>query len=195
MSSVERLITALTKLPSVGRRSATRMALHLLSSKENVMHHVIASLQEAYDTVAYCSLCGNLCEHDPCQICTDSHRSSRKLCVVEDVSDLWALEQSGVFRGRYHVLGGVLSPMRGISPEHLRIALLEKRVQEEDIDEIILAMNLTVDGQATAHYITEVLEPYHKKITALAHGIPLGGELEYLDAGTLQAALTQRREL
>jgi len=192
-SEIERLISLLAKLPGLGPRSARRAALHLLKKKESLLSPLVDALTRAADQICTCSCCGNLDVEDPCSICTDPRRKEQAICVVEEIADLWALERSGAFRGRYHVLGGTLSALDGIGPEDLHITGLVERASAEAVEEVILATNATVDGQATAHYIADRLGPCSVTVTRLAHGLPLGGELDYLDDGTLTTALKARR--
>lgn len=189
---IERLIQLLAKLPGLGPRSARRAALHLIKRKEQLFLPLAAAMAEAAETMRVCSTCGNVDTADPCTICTDPRREETTLIVVEDVSDLWALERASAMNVRYHVLGGTLSPLDGIRPEDLNIAGLVDRVAHGSVAEIILAVNATVEGQTTAHYITDQLADFEIKITRLAHGVPVGGELDYLDEGTLAAALKSR---
>lgn len=193
MTELDRLIALLSKLPGLGPRSARRAALHLIERREQLLRPLASALTEADQRVRACTTCGNLDTSDPCGICADQTREPLSLCVVEDVRDLWALERSGAFRGRYHVLGGTLSALDGRGPDALRIAELVDRVKSLGITEVILAMNATVEGQTTAHYVAERLEPGGVRITRLAQGVPLGGELDYLDDGTLKTALRARR--
>jgi recombination protein RecR len=193
MTELEHLIALLAKLPGLGPRSARRAALFLMKKRESVMQPLAKAMAEAAEAVRSCSLCGNLDTCDPCAVCADPKRDAAMICVVEDVADLWALERSGSYRGRYHVLGGVLSALDGIGPEDLRIGALVARASGQGIAEVILATSATVDGQTTAHYIAERLAESGAKISALAHGVPVGGELDYLDDGTLSAALRARR--
>ncbi len=190
---IDRLIELLAKLPGLGPRSARRAALHLLKRKEALLIPLGSALAAAAENVHQCSRCGNLDAVDPCAICTDPRRDESLICVVEDVADLWALERAGVFKGRFHVLGGVLSALDGVGPEDLTIAALVARARADQVREVILATNATVDGQTTAHYLTDRLEDCGVTVTRLAHGIPVGGELDYLDDGTLGAALKARR--
>ena len=192
-AEIERLIQLLARLPGLGPRSARRAALHLVKKKEQLLGPLAAALTEARDSIVTCETCGNLDTTSPCALCRDERRDARILCVVEDVADLWALERASVFRGRYHVLGGALSALDGITPERLNVAALLARAK--DVDEVIIAVNATVEGQTTAHYITELLQDAHVKVTRLAHGVPVGGELDYLDEGTLSAAFKARRVL
>src|SRR5882757_10301642 len=191
-SEIERLIQLLAKLPGLGPRSARRAALALLKKRDTLLEPLADSLREAADAILSCEVCGNLDTQSPCAICSDPRRDSHLLCVVEDVADLWALERAGVFRGRYHVLGGALSALDGVTPERLNLPKLLERVKA-GATEVILAMNATVEGQTTAHYLLDALEPLGVKITRLAHGVPVGGELDYLDEGTLSAAFKARR--
>jgi len=190
---IERLIQLLAKLPGFGPRSARRAALVLLKKREALLEPLSAALAEAAAAIKTCEVCGNLDTSSPCSLCRDPRRDARILCVVEDVADLWALERAGVFRGRYHVLGGALSALDGITPERLNVAALLARAK--DVDEIIIAVNATVEGQTTAHYLMDVLAGTGVKVTRLAHGVPVGGELDYLDEGTLSAAFKARRAL
>ena len=190
---IERLSQLLAKLPGLGPRSARRVALNLLKKREALLEPLAGALRDAADAITTCETCGNLDSTNPCSICKDSRRDSHILCVVEDVADLWALERAGVFRGRYHVLGGALSALDGVTPDRLNIAPLMSRVT--GVDEVILAMNATVEGQTTAHYLMDTLgqAASQLKVTRLAHGVPVGGELDYLDEGTLSAAFRARR--
>jgi recombination protein RecR len=192
---IDRLIAQLAKLPGLGPRSSRRVALHLLKRRAVALDPLIAALTQAADRVRPCGVCGNLDTADPCALCGDSRRDERMICVVEDVADLWALERGAAYRGRYHVLGGVLSALDGTGPEDLQIAALVERARAGAVEEVILATSATVDGQTTAHYITDRLADCNVVITHLAHGVPMGGELEYLDDGTLAAALKARRPL
>ncbi len=190
---IEKLIQLLAKVPGLGPRSARRAALHLIKKKEHLLGPLAQSMGEAYNTVKICSRCGNVDTIDPCTVCTDSRRDQSVIIVVEDVSDLWALERAGAMNAAYHVLGGTLSPLDGIGPDDLNIRGLVDRVNDGgSVREIILAVNATVEGQTTAHYITDQLSGLEVKITRLAHGVPVGGELDYLDEGTLTAALRAR---
>lgn len=190
---IERLIGLLAKLPGLGPRSARRAALYLLKRRESVMTPLAKVLNDTADAVGICGTCGNLDANDPCGICTDPQRLGSQICVVEEVADLWALERAGAFAGRYHVIGGVLSALDGVGPEDLNMAGLAARANEPEVEEIILALSATVDGQTTAHYITERLDGADVSITRLAQGVPVGGELDYLDDGTIAAALKARR--
>ena len=192
-SEIERLIQLLAKLPGLGPRSARRAALALLKKRDTLLEPLADSLREAADAILSCEICGNLDTQSPCAICSDPRRDPHLLCVVEDVADLWALERASVFRGRYHVLGGALSALDGVTPERLNIGSLLERAQADGIEEVVLAMNATVEGQTTAHYLMDLLGDL--KVTRLAHGVPVGGELDYLDEGTLSAAFKARRAL
>ncbi|MBQ0710867.1 MULTISPECIES: recombination mediator RecR [unclassified Ochrobactrum] len=192
---IERLIQLLARVPGLGPRSARRAALHLIKKKEALLVPLGGAMQEAAEKVRICSCCGNVDTSDPCTICTDERRDPATLIVVEDVSDLWALERAGTMNVRYHVLGGRLSPLDGIGPDDLNIKGLVERVASGNIKEVILAVNATVEGQTTAHYITDQLSGFDVRVTRLAHGVPVGGELDYLDEGTLAAALRARTTL
>ena len=189
---IERLIQLLAKVPGLGPRSARRAALHLIKKKEQLLAPLAAAMGEAVDKVRVCSVCGNVDTVDPCTVCSDPRRDASTIIVVEDVSDLWALERAAALSARYHVLGGTLSPLDGVGPDDLNIKGLVSRVAEGGVREVILAVNATVEGQTTAHYITDQLAGLGVKVTRLAHGVPVGGELDYLDAGTLAAALKSR---
>ncbi|MDT6939868.1 recombination mediator RecR [Brucella pseudogrignonensis] len=192
---IERLIQLLARVPGLGPRSARRAALHLIKKKEALLVPLGGAMQEAAEKVRICSCCGNVDTSDPCTICTDDRRDPSVLIVVEDVSDLWALERAGTMNVRYHVLGGRLSPLDGLGPDDLNIKGLVERVATGEIREVILAVNATVEGQTTAHYITDQLTNFEVRVTRLAHGVPVGGELDYLDEGTLAAALRARTAL
>jgi recombination protein RecR len=189
---IERLIQLLARLPGLGPRSARRAALHLVRRRADLMEPLTAALGEALDKIVVCATCGNIDTRDPCTVCSDLNRDRTILIVVENVADLWALERAAVASGRYHVLGGTLSPLDGVGPDDLNIEKLIRRAHEPDVKEVILALNATVDGQTTAHYITDLLRDSGVKVTRLAHGVPVGGELDYLDEGTLSAALRAR---
>ena len=195
MSDLDTLIQLLSKLPGLGPRSARRAALHLVKRKESLMQPLAEAMRAAAERIRACSICGNLDTDDPCALCRDMRRDPHLLCVVEDVADLWAIERTAAFRGRYHVLGGTLSALEGIGPEDLRIDALIARASGGEVKELILALNATVEGQTTAHYITDRLVGTGVVVSRLAHGVPMGGELDYLDEGTLSAALAQRRPL
>ena len=189
---IERLIQLLARLPGLGPRSARRAALALIKKRELVMAPLAAALQTALEKIAVCSVCGNIDSRNPCTVCTDPTRDASVLVVVADVADLWALERAGALSARYHVLGGTLSPLDGIGPGELTIDALVTRAHAPGVSEVILALNATVEGQTTAHYITDLLRDAQVKVTRLAHGVPVGGELDYLDEGTLATALRQR---
>lgn len=190
---IERLIALLAKLPGLGPRSARRAALALVKKRDGLMKPLAVAMADAAEKIRPCNICGNVDSTDPCHICSAPGRDGSMICVVQEVGDLWALERAGAFRGRYHVLGGSLSALDGIRPEDLNIAGLISRAAAPNITEVILAMNATVDGQTTAHYITDRLEACGVSVSRLAHGVPVGGELDYLDDGTLTAALRSRR--
>src|SRR5262245_19728234 len=189
---IENLIALLAKLPGLGPRSARRAALHLIKKREQLLMPLAHAMSEAADRIVVCRECGNLDTASPCTICADPRRDPAMICVVEQVGDLWALERAGVINARYHVLGGTLSPLDGIGPEDLTIERLVSRVAEGGVGEVVIALNATVDGQTTAHYVTDLLAGTGVKVTRLAHGVPVGGELDYLDEGTLAAAIRSR---
>lgn len=189
---IERLIQLLARLPGLGPRSARRAALHLIKKREQLLAPLAEAVRVAAERVVVCSSCGNVDTSDPCAVCSDARRDPSVLIVVEDVSDLWALERAAVMNARYHVLGGVLSALDGVRPEDINLDGLVARASAPEVKEVILALNATVDGQTTAHYITDLLSHLPVKITRLAHGVPVGGELDYLDEGTLSAAIRQR---
>jgi recombination protein RecR len=195
MTEIDRLIQALAKLPGLGPRSARRAVLYLLKRRETVLEPLIRVMRAAADGVAACSVCGNLDSIDPCSLCRDAERDPAVICIIEDVADLWALERSGCFRGRYHILGGVLSALDGVGPDDLGVARLVARASAPEVREVILALSFTVDGQATAFYLADALANAGVTISGIAHGVPLGGELHYLDDATLATALTARRGL
>jgi recombination protein RecR len=192
---IEKLIQLLARLPGFGPRSARRAALHLIRKREELLQPLTHAMQVACEKIVTCTNCGNVDTTDPCTICRDPRRDPHVLVVVETVTDLWALERAGVIRGHYHVLGGTLSPLDGVGPKDLNLERLVGSVSNQAINEVILAVNATVDGQTTAHYITDVLSHTGVKITRLAHGVPVGGELDYLDEGTLAAAIRSRSPL
>jgi recombination protein RecR len=192
---LDNLIRMLSNLPGLGNRSARRIALHMLSKRSSVMLPLAQLLQNAAEEIVDCDICGNLDVHNPCNICQSAKRDQTALCVVAQVSDLWAIERTGSFRGNYHVLGGLLSALDGIGPQDLRIDSLIARVESEPVNEVILALSATVDGQSTAHYIADRVNATNKaglQISRLAHGVPVGGELDYLDDGTITTALKSR---
>jgi recombination protein RecR len=188
-----RLIDLLAKLPGLGPRSARRAALHLMKKRDQLLNPLAAALADAAAKVEVCRQCGNFDTANPCAVCTGPGRDGAIICAVEEVGDLWAMERAGVFRGRYHVVGGTLSALDGIRPEDLNISGLVERASHPDVREVILALNATVDGQTTAHYITDRLAHLQVKVTRLAHGVPVGGELDHLDDGTIAAAMASRR--
>ena len=191
-SDLENLIEMMAKLPGLGPRSARRAVLHMVKKRALVLTPLSDAVQRVAETARECLNCGNIGTADLCEICESEKRATGELCVVEDVADLWAMERAGVFKGRYHVLGGTLSALDAVGPDELRIPKLIDRVTTEDISEVILALNATVDGQTTAHYIADQLE-HRVKVTSLAQGVPIGGELDYLDDGTIGAALRARK--
>jgi recombination protein RecR len=189
---IERLIQLLARLPGLGPRSARRAALFLIKKREALMAPLTAALQTAMDKIAVCRICGNVDTANPCTICTDPRRDASAIVVVADVADLWALERAHAINARYHVLGGTLSPLDGVGPDDLTIDALIGRAHDSAVNEIILALSATVDGQSTAHYIIDLLHDANVKVTRLAHGVPVGGELDFLDEGTLAAAIRSR---
>lgn len=189
---IERLIQLLARLPGLGPRSARRAALHLIKKREQLMAPLTGALETARMKIVVCGVCGNIDTCNPCTVCTDDKRDPSTIVVVADVADLWALERASAINARYHVLGGTLSPLDGIGPQDLSIDALVSRAHDRSVKEVILALNATVDGQTTAHYITDLLHNANVKVTRLAHGVPVGGELDYLDEGTLAAAIRSR---
>jgi recombination protein RecR len=192
---IERLIQLLARLPGLGPRSARRAALHLIKKREPLMAPLAQALQTAIDKIEVCRVCGNIDTQNPCTVCADEQRDGSVIVVVADVADLWALERAGALNARYHVLGGILSPLDGVGPQDLTIDSLVTRAHSPAVQEVILALNATVDGQTTAHYITDLLHGANVAVTRLAHGVPVGGELDYLDEGTLSAAIRSRTPL
>ncbi len=192
---IEALTQALARLPGLGPRSARRAVLHLLKKRDAALGPLREALTAVDERLENCSVCGNVDTTNPCAICADARRDQRSLCVVEEVADLWALDRSRLFPGRFHVLGGRLSALEGIRPEDLSIDNLVRRIEAGGIDEVVLAMNATLEGQTTAHYIAERIERFPVRVTQLAHGLPVGGELDYLDEGTLAQALRARRPM
>jgi recombination protein RecR len=192
---IERLIQLLARMPGLGPRSARRAALHLIKKREQLMTPLADALQAAIEKITICRICGNIDSQNPCTVCTDPRRDPSVLVVVADVADLWALERANAVNARYHVLGGTLSPLDGVGPEDLTIDQLVTRANADEVKELILALSATVDGQTTAHYITDLVTNAGVKVTRLAHGVPVGGELDYLDEGTLAAAIKQRLPL
>jgi len=192
---IEQLVKIISKLPSLGTRSARRIVLHLLKKRETFIPQLISALQDVNEHIKVCEICGNYDTESPCSICKSTSRENNLLCIVQDISDLWALERGGLYKGKYHVLGGVLSAIEGITPDDLNIGQLLERIQKEDITEIILALPATVDGQITMHYISSLLKDKNIRISTLAQGIPVGAELDYMDDGTIKLALDMRKEL
>lgn len=192
---IEQLIKVIAKLPSLGTRSARRIVLHLIKKREILIPQLIQALENAEKHIKVCSICGNYDTEDPCSICASSAREEGLLCVVQDISDLWALERGGLYKGRYHILGGVLSAIEGVTPDDLNIDMLLQRIDKEQIKEIILALPATVDGQITMHYISSLLKDKNIQVSTLAQGIPVGGELDYMDDGTIKLALDMRKKL
>ena len=190
---IEALTQALARLPGLGPRSARRAVLHLLKKREGALEPLLAALGAVSERLRQCGTCGNVDTSDPCSVCADPRRDIRALCVVEEVADLWALDRTQLFPGRFHVLGGRLSALDGVRPEDLAIEALVRRIEAGGIDEVVLAMNATLEGQTTAHYIADRIERFPVRVTQLAHGLPVGGELDYLDEGTLAQALRARR--
>lgn len=192
-TEINTLIRLFSRLPGFGVRSARRTVLHLIKKKETQLVPLSDAIQKVIDNIRICSVCGNLDSCDPCHICQDTHRDESVLCIVQDVADLWAIERSNAFKGRYHVLSGLLSAIEGMGPEELRLPFLEQRIRKNNISELILALPATVDGQTTGHYIAERFKNMPVRISSLAQGIPVGGELDYLDDGTIQTALKARK--
>lgn len=192
---IERLVQLLARLPGLGPRSARRAALHLIKKREALMAPLSAALADTLARIVVCRTCGNVDVCDPCTVCQDPTRQRQVIVVVADVADLWALERAGALNARYHVLGGVLSPLDGIGPDDLNLPALIRRVHEDGVGEVILALGATVDGQTTAHYITDLLRDLPVRVTRLAQGVPVGGELDYLDEGTLAAAIRARTQM
>jgi recombination protein RecR len=192
---LEKLIKKVSKLPGLGPRSSRRAVLHLLKNKDKYLIPLINDLTEVAHNIKSCIECGNLDQDEICEICKNPSRNVHLICVVETVADLWALERTKVYNGKYHILGGVLSAIDGINPEQLNISSLEERLQKQTISEVIIAISATLDGQTTAHYIAERLNPLKIKVTRLAHGVPVGGELDFLDDGTIAQALKARNEI
>lgn len=190
---LDQLIRRLSRLPGFGTRSARRAVLHLMKNRDSLMLPLVNDMAEVARHIRTCAECGNFDTDDTCRICRNPDRDQNRICVVEDVADLWAMERAGVFSGRYHVLGGVMSAIDGVGPDELRIDYLVKKASQETVTEVILATSATVDGQTTGHYIAEKLEAAKVKVTRLAHGVPVGGELDYLDDGTLAQAMRARR--
>lgn len=194
-NDIEKLIKIISKLPALGARSARRIVLHLLKKKDTALLPLITALQDVADNIKKCPICGNFDTDEPCAICADSSRDTELLCVVQDVADLWAMERVGLYKGQYHVLGGILSALDGITPEDLNIESLFSRLNQGTIKEVILALPATIDGQITTHYLLSRFKEYPLKVTTLAQGLPLGAELDYMDDGTIQLALSARKEI
>lgn len=192
---IEKLIKIIAKLPALGSRSARRIVLHLLKKRESSLLPLIEALQNVADNIKTCEICGNFDTVSPCSICSSEKRERNTICIIQDVADLWAMERVGFYKGQYHILGGVLSALDGVSPEDLNIDNLLARISSEHIDEVILALPATVDGQITSHYMVSRLKEYGIKITTLAQGIPVGAELDYMDEGTIQLAINSRKEM
>lgn len=194
-SEIDKLTKIIAKLPALGMRSARRIVLHLLKKKETTLLPLITALQDVADNIKKCPICGNFDTQDICSICRDLSRDAETVCVVQDVADLWAMERVGLYKGQYHVLGGILSALDGVTPEDLHIEGLFQRIQNGNIKEVILALPATIDGQITTHYLLNRLKEQSVKVTTLAQGIPMGAELDYMDDGTIQLALAARKEL
>ena len=192
---IEKLIKAVAKLPALGTRSARRIVLQLLKKRDTQLLPLIEALQDVADNIKTCPIFGNFYTEEPCSICNSSSRDNKTLCVVQDVADLWAMERVGFYKGKYHVLGGILSALEGITPEDLNLSSLPNRIADEHIEEVILALPATVDGQITTHYLLSRLKDMPVKVTTLAQGIPVGAELDYMDDGTIQLALSSRKQL
>ncbi len=194
-NDIEKLIRLMAKLPSLGGRSARRIVLHLIKKKEASLLPLIDAMQDVANNIKTCDICGNFDTTSPCSVCSSSARDDKVLCVVQDVADLWAMERVSQFKGKYHVLGGILSALEGVAPEDLNIENLIKRLSENEIKEVVLALPATVDGQITAHYLSSRIKDMGIKVTTLAQGIPMGAELDYMDEGTLQLALNSRKDI
>lgn len=194
-NEIEKLIRLIAKLPALGTRSARRIVLHLLKKKEQALLPLIEELQNVAANIKKCPVCGNFDTTEICSICADKTRDSETVCVVQDVADLWAMERVGLYRGQYHVLGGILSALDGVTPDDLNMESLFRRLTDGQIKEVILALPATIDGQITSHYLLSRLKEYPLKVTTLAQGIPIGAELDYMDDGTIQLALSARKEL
>ena len=194
-NDIEKLIRLVAKLPALGQRSARRIVLQLLKKRESLFLPLIASMQDVVNNVKTCEICGNYDTESPCSICTSNARDNSIICVVQDVADLWAMERGGMFRGKYHILGGVLSALDGVAPEDLNISALLHRLNNPEVKEVILALPATIDGQITTNFLMQKLKPFDVKISTLAQGIPVGAELDYMDEGTIQLALSSRKLL
>ena len=193
-SDLESIIKIFSKMPGLGPRSAQRLVFHLIKKREIILNQLILSLENLNNKIKYCEICGNVTLDTMCEVCSDKSRDNGLVCVVEDISDLWAMNRSGAFNGVFHVLGGLLSPLEGIGPEEINISTLSQRVASGSVKEIVLALGATITGQTTANYIFQELEKYSIKITSLAQGVPVGGELDYLDDSTIVAAFNARRK-
>lgn len=194
-NDIEKLIRLVAKLPALGQRSARRIVLQLLKKRESLFLPLIASMQDVVNNVKTCEICGNYDTESPCSICASNARDNSIICVVQDVADLWAMERGGMFRGKYHILGGVLSALDGVAPEDLNINALLHRLNNPEVKEVILALPATIDGQITTNFLMQKLKPFDVKISTLAQGIPVGAELDYMDEGTIQLALNSRKTL
>lgn len=194
-NQIDKLIKLIARLPSLGTRSARRIVLHLLKNKDAQLSALIDTLHDVADNIHTCTICGNFDTDSPCSVCADLSRDQEVICVVQDVADLWAMERNGVYRGQYHVLGGILSAIDGVTPEDLNMESLFGRLHDNIVKEVILALPATIDGQITSHYLLSRLKGYGVKVTTLAQGIPIGAELDYMDDGTIQLALSARKEL
>ncbi len=192
---IEKLVKIIAKLPALGSRSSRRIVLHLLKKRETALLPLIEALQSVAENIKTCEVCGNYDTVSPCSVCTSEKRDNRTICVVQDVADLWAMERVGFYKGKYHILGGVLSALDGVSPEDLNIDALLDRIEHEQTAEVILALPATVDGQITSHYLVSRLKGFETKVTTLAQGIPVGAELDYMDEGTIQLAINSRKAL
>ena len=193
---LDHLVKILSRLPGLGQKSARRIALHLLTNKDSALKQLITALDNTEKSIEICDICGNFDTHTPCRICSDTRRDNKKICIISNVADLWAIERTRTYTGQYHVLGGLLSALNGVTPDDLSIKELLERIRHDEPEEIILALSATVDGQSTSHYISDHCKEFPDlKITKLAHGVPIGGELDYLDDGTITTAMRARDRL